>query len=156
MKRIHRDTDSTLRFTFTELTVSDVANIYFLLLSPSGEVLKKMATTEELPNFPSTDVTVVSETEVDVRILRSETVDFNYGKHTFQVRIAYENSSFEESKEIKSDAYPSFRVVADYEKTREGEGTDLNFILGGSGSLINIDGGSPSDIGVSNIDGGTI
>jgi len=131
MKRIHADTDLTVTFNFTEFNISDVNNVYFVLLNSVGGVAKQVAI-EAVEGFPNDDVTVVNDNEVDILIHRAENVDWPYGKYTFQVRVAYLNVDFENAEEIRSDAYPTFRIVADYEKTKEGEGVDLEFPIGGT------------------------
>ena len=129
MNRIHKDSDVTQRFIFTELTLTSVANVYFLIYDPLGAVVKKMAIVED-GDFLSADVEVISDTEVEVRLNRSETVLLPLGRYTYQIRVAYNNVKFVDSIEIRSDSYTSFDIVADYEKTNEGEGVDLNFLVG--------------------------
>lgn len=131
MNRIHRYSDVTQQFIFTDISILEVANVYFLIYSPIGNIIKKMAIIDD-GEYLSKDVEVISGNEVIVRINRSETEHLAYGRYNYQVRVAYNNTSFYDSIEIRSDSYPSFDIISDHESTGEGEGIDLGFIIGGS------------------------
>lgn len=128
MKIIHKGSDLQERFAFSELDVTTVHDIYFVLLGPTGYVQKQMSMNGTDPLYPNDDVTVFDANNVDVRLHRNQTEGLSYGRYTFQVKVAYDNANFNESVEIRSDSFPTFIVVQNTERTYEGEGIEVEML----------------------------
>ena len=126
--KVHKQADIQ-QIIKLNIDLTTVENLFVLVEDGHSRVKKSLALNPH-PNFNSDDISLIDNYSVEVRIMRSETPDWDFGAYYYAVFVSESDNDFNDAVRINSNSELGFRLVRDIERTTDPVEIEILLITG--------------------------